>query len=210
MFDIERPYEVFEHLLRSVPVASRIKVDLRNRHLGRTRHYHGLLHLATMWQIHRHLSPFNNAEYLLGSDCRIASAIAFHDAVYDATSKANETRSALMWEESHEGNESDRDWVFNAIMATQNHMAERPLETAQDRLREWFVGLDLASLAAPWHDFLLNNRLIRLEYIHVSDEDWKTENGFFLRSLLDSPIIYRDSFLAHRPRGPRPAGRRSR
>ncbi len=200
LFEVGCPHDEFEEMLALVPVGEPQKRDLRNRYLSRERLYHGILHLATMWQIHKKLraEKINSAvpnqvfvnQYV---DHIIASAIVYHDAVYDATSKTNEFDSATLWGSDISDVIAD-DFagdVYQCIISTEKHLSK----PHRGEVAEWFVGLDLASLAAPWDIFVLNNRLIRLEYHHLDDAAWRAGNGAFLRSLLTAPVIFREEVL---------------
>jgi predicted metal-dependent HD superfamily phosphohydrolase len=185
------PYTCLEHLKVISEVTDEKFVDVLDRYGQIHRHYHGLYHIAFLYALHDDLCFQNDALFLKNRLKDVCRAILYHDAIYDPTSKTNEYDSAQLWV-AHGG--SPDDWVYSAIMATAAHLTERPVENDDDRLREWFVGLDLASLAAPTEIFTLNNKLIRLEFGHISDQQWKGGRTSFIESL-SGGIIYRDPFL---------------
>jgi predicted metal-dependent HD superfamily phosphohydrolase len=157
------------------------------------RHYHGLYHISFIWAMHNVLSKTfvctSYLQYSLAKE-RIADTTLYHDVVYNPKLTDNEARSAELWGQI----DGFGAWVTGTIMATANHLAVRPVETDDDRLREWFVGLDLVSMAAPWEVFSLNNKLVRLEYGHVTDSAWnKGRTGFIEK--LSGVQIYRDPIL---------------
>ena len=191
---------MFKRLMAHVVVRENHKIDVKNRMMQPGRLYHAVQHLVTMWQLHEGMRKdfaASSAATVPGGNHLLASAIAYHDAVYDARSKTNEQDSAGLWM-LHTKDDKPlkvREWVRQAIEATADHLADRPLDTPEDHLREWFVGLDLAALAAPWDIFLRNNRLIRWEYEHLSDTEFTVTQTAFLTGLLNQPRIYRDDIL---------------
>lgn len=192
LWDLVDPYTYLGYLKVNSKVSAVHLEAVLNLYGQIHRHYHGLYHIAFLYALHDHLSFDADVSYLDITRLKdICDAILYHDSVYDPTSKLNEHNSTQLWI-AHGGKPGD--WVSNAIMATAAHLTERPVENDEDRLREWFVGLDLASLAAPWDIFTLNNRLIRLEFSHVSDEHWKGGRTSFIESL-SGGTIYRDPIL---------------
>jgi len=198
--DVAEPANVIDDLLRHVPVMEAHKIALRNAMMGPTRLYHGLYHYATMWWAHHRLKARFAPPYLTrDGDREIASAILYHDIIYDARSSRNEAASAELWR-SHAAAAGaaaviDIDLVEAMILATAQHFANRPYDTEADRRREWFVGLDLVSLAAEPAQFDLNTALIRLEYAHLSNAEWAAGRGSFLRMVGQVPRIFRDPVL---------------
>src|SRR5208337_4032474 len=85
------------HDLLSTAALSEAARNTVLRHMATSRrHYHGLMHLATLWTRHGRFGT--GTPFLAPAATRlIACAIAFHDAVYDATRRDNEHRSALLW-----------------------------------------------------------------------------------------------------------------
>jgi predicted metal-dependent HD superfamily phosphohydrolase len=195
-FKLENPFDSFRRVLERVPVSGVVRRELQARYTQLNRPYHGLYHLATMWDLHQyftppfdHIGPFMRWE---STQQTIASAIVFHDAVYDTERNDNEEQSALLWMSAgHDQTIVDPRWVHDTIIATKHPLADRPIH---DELREYFVGLDLAWLAAPYELFQLMARLIRLEYPHYSDAEWKS-HGVFVTTLLDAPVIFKDTRL---------------
>lgn len=63
-------------------------IEIEKNYSGKSRHYHNLQHLETLFEEIEHVKDkiknFNN----------ISFSIFYHDAIYDATSKLNEEKSA--------------------------------------------------------------------------------------------------------------------
>ena len=161
------------------------------------RHYHGLMHLATLWTRHRRFGI--GTPFLAPTATRlIACTIAFHDAVYDATRSDNEHRSALLWRRYAPADLSgaDVDWVGATIEATVNHLASRDAATQRARLRLWLLDLDLTPLGEPAELFARNTRRLRAEYRHLRDPEWQSGRLAFLRKLQAAPVLFRTAPLA--------------
>jgi predicted metal-dependent HD superfamily phosphohydrolase len=161
------------------------------------RHYHGLMHLATLWTRHGRFGI--GTPFLAPTATRlIACAIAFHDAVYDATRSDNERRSALLWRRYAPADLSaaDVDWVGGAIEATADHLASDAAGTQRDRLRLWLLDLDLTPLGEPAELFDRNTRRLRAEYRHLTRSDWEDGRMAFLRRLQAAPRLFRCAPLA--------------
>jgi predicted metal-dependent HD superfamily phosphohydrolase len=176
--------------------ASARNVVLRQMATSR-RHYHGLAHLATLWTRHGRFglgTPFVTP----AANRLIACAIAFHDAVYDATRRDNEHRSALLWLRYAPADLSaaDVDWVGATIEATADHLATHDASTQRARLRLWLLDLDLTPLGEPSELFARNTRRLRAEYRHLPEADWQSGRLAFLRKLQTAPCLFRSTRLA--------------
>jgi predicted metal-dependent HD superfamily phosphohydrolase len=161
------------------------------------RHYHGLPHLAVLWTRHGRFG--NGTPFVAPTASRlIACAIAFHDAVYDATRRDNEHRSALLWRRYAPADLSaaDIDWVGATIEATADHLASHEAATQRARLRLWLLDLDLTPLGEPFELFNRNTRRLRAEYCHLSDAAWESGRTAFLRKLQAAPVLFRSTPLA--------------
>jgi predicted metal-dependent HD superfamily phosphohydrolase len=161
------------------------------------RHYHGLMHLATLWTRHRRFGI--GTPFLAPAATRlIACTIAFHDAVYDATQSDNEYRSALLWRRYAPADLSgaDVDWVGATIEATVNHLASHDAASQRARLRLWLLDLDLTPLGEPAELFARNTRRLRAEYRHLRDTEWQSGRLAFLRKLQAAPVLFRTAPLA--------------
>jgi predicted metal-dependent HD superfamily phosphohydrolase len=197
------PYTTFEHLMSKVN-ASHVDVKaLKNRVTDKPRLYHNAYHLSHMWHLYTTIIAENRdslPDYLRNSYFCIANAIAYHDAIYVAGNQFNELSSADTWYQDALVDDTftreHRSWVYEAIYATADHLDPNMLiKTDYDRLTHFFLGLDLAALAAPWATFVLNNKLIRLEYTLTSDEDFERGNRDFMFNLLGAEKIFRDPIL---------------
>jgi len=187
-----RPYQAVQDLFALLPVAEDPRRALLDRYCAQDRLYHGLYHLAAMWTLHvawrDRLSVASDA-----ADRLTACCIAYHDCIYDARSTSNEAESADVWLADSAAcgvAPCDRAWVADSIRASHDHLA--PVPAGQDdELRDWFLGLDLAMLAAPAESFSLADSLVRLEYRHVPEPEWHIRRQASLRRFLEAPLLFR-------------------
>lgn len=150
---------------------------------------------------------------------RMANTIACHDVIM-ATDGTSELQSANWYDSrqtewkmvcrrppeiqtdhykermeayERENQEIDEDalWVKYAILASQDHLADRPMDTEDDQLLQYFLGIDLLPLAAPAPIYRYNTLMLRAEYSHRSDAEWKEGRNAFLQKIQTYPAIYR-------------------
>ena len=76
--------DALSEVLALVPVSDGAKAELRGLLAGADRHYHGTAHVALLWE--RHLQ-FGGGLSVQAAPWHqwLACAIAFHDAIYDAS-----------------------------------------------------------------------------------------------------------------------------
>ncbi len=199
-FSVGNPLSIFRSLIESIPCHPHYKEELEKSYGSAGRYYHGVFHLAQMWSIHEKLSVerkqylgkqgkiFNNEK----DDLLIKSAILFHDAILDprlnnngTALKSNEAYSAAMAVNAVKLDHEERVTLSSMIQATANHFVAGDVQEHDREICDWFVGLDLASLAVPWDDFRRNTMAIRAEYAHLNDEDWLKGRGAFLKMIQD-------------------------
>lgn len=124
----------------------------------------------------------------------------FHDVVYDprAAPLENEFASAELARSVHQdsGINLDIDHVHKLILATA-HNQFFPNPDCQ-----LICDLDLLSLSLPAPLFLHNNKLIRLEYLHVSDEEFMFGRRKFFQQFLErrgGTIYFTSDFADYNP-----------
>ena len=186
-------------LFAHVPVTPTAREDVLARMAGPDRHYHGLGHLATLWQ--RHLShgaglPVREPPW----HRRIACAIAFHDAVYDPTRRDNEAASAALWRNAAPALAPwETDWVAGTILATADHLGAAPepgMAPEAWEARLWMLDLDLSPLGESEATFNANTSGLRAEYAHLDDAAWASGRLGFLRALSGRGPLFRHPVLA--------------
>ena len=191
----------FEALLARVPASDAAKAELAAMMESPDRHYHGVGHLALLWRRHR---QYGAAEGFTAPEIEtlIASAIAYHDCVYERGRRDNEERSAEVWLRASEASglsNADRRWVADTIRATADHLAypdpgEAP--SLRERARLWVLDLDLTPLGESEAEFDRNTQLLRLEVPHLTDAQYDDGRLAFLRKFAAAPRVYRTPTLA--------------
>lgn len=190
LFVMSDPIRWIDDLMTRVPRAE----GILNAYIGSDRGYHGLFHLALMWRAcHLLKLPMDGSH-----KHRMACAVAYHDAVYDARKQDNEEASAVLWESAAASTKVSTLtvlWVSRAIRASADHFAER---ASTDRHLLNFLSMDLLPLAAPSPMFIQHSLMIRAEYSHLSDAEWKAGRRAFLQRAMTT-TIYRSLDLFSEP-----------
>ena len=193
-------------LIGAVPLDGKVKHQTLEMLRGADRFYHGVDHVALLWQRHRthaREAGFDDPRH----DCLMAGAILFHDCVYAADQGDSEERSAEAWLEASVAcgiDAGDRAWVAETIRATRDHLgyaSEVCRNGSPDRLqalRLWMLDLDLTPFGEAPHVFDQNARLLRAEASHLNDETFEKARLSLLRRFADTEIIYRTPSLAAR------------
>lgn len=191
--------EALEAMFGLVPVAASEISALRARMADPTRHYHGLGHIALLWRRHTSLgrdgiitrSPWHQL---------VASAIAYHDAIYDPTRRDNEARSADLWRAAEPAlPPEDVAWVAGTIVATADHLGAAPepgMPPDAWAARLWVLDLDLTPIGEAPPGFVANTAALRAEFAHLDEAAWEAGRIAFLRSLAARPTIYRSPEIA--------------
>jgi predicted metal-dependent HD superfamily phosphohydrolase len=205
--DIEDLYD----LLRRAPVVEQAKQALIARMTSADRFYHDAFHLVLLWRRHREHAPAAGLD-APAVERSIACAIAYHDAVFDATRADNEERSALLWlsdsdSDSAAMSDEERRWVADTIRATRDHASRRPFPDDERigsgssvRLRrlarDWVLDLDLTPLGEPRQLFERNTRLLRREARLATDAEFEAGQKAFLSRFQQAEQIYHTPVLA--------------
>lgn len=182
-----------------------------DHYLARGRYYHGLYHIAQMTRLHQLLSheSLGAIKFTKDEHSFIYHAILYHDVVLDPLRHDNEDKSAEMflrnlelYNEQHFKDSSstprvkERDLkkfsseiknttntlsqrVNAMILATKDHFAP----SGDDRLVDYFVDLDLASLAVNADEFKQNTLALRAEFSMLTDKEWMAGRGKFLKKI---------------------------
>lgn len=147
------------------------------------RHYHTLEHLADLFEC----LPGIRADQPIPEF--LAYAVWYHDVVYDPTRSDNEEQSADR--AGHELKESlvaspTIEMVRRLILLTKHGWSEPEREEEASLL-----DADLAILAADAPRYGRYAKAIRLEYIHVADQDYRKGRSAVLIHFLKQDRIYR-------------------
>ncbi len=159
-----------------------ILIELTRHYLEPHRRYHNLAHIAHMLQGAMQAAESMGQKL---TDEQIF-AIWFHDAIYDPRASDNEEKSAELAVKllTAEGWPRERiETVRKIVLDTKHH--EPHLEPSKA-----VIDADLQTLALPWEGYNKIGQLIRQEYTHVSDADWKKGRSGFFQVWLDRKQIY--------------------
>lgn len=118
--------------------------------------------------------------------------IITHDVVYDSRRGDNEERSAEFAARLFAPVVSSDEMVFilAGIGSTKNHVVPAGLTGSQRHDVGVLLDLDLAILGSDPATFDDYDRKIRLEYVWVSDEEWRIGRAKVMESFLRRPHIY--------------------
>lgn len=202
-FCVKNPMNIFERALSRTPVKIEYRDFLKNAYSTHGRYYHGVYHIAQILSLHYQISEMFKIQFSHNEETIFHSAAVYHDVILDPLLHDNEEQSAALWRlhrskgEHYLHADCHTTQVENFILSTANHFAPREyIETDPDHnLREWFIGLDLASLASPPDMFQQNTLAIRAEYCHVPEEAWKAGRGGFLKVVEKTEKIYRHPIM---------------
>ncbi|MCX8252597.1 hypothetical protein RHAL1_03190 [Beijerinckiaceae bacterium RH AL1] len=190
-------------LLSQVPVSDRSKRDLVARMTAPSRHYHVFEHLDLLWRRHIQYRDHVLDVFDETPEALIASAIAYHDAVYVAGDPDNERRSAELWLEvsasASDLSLEERFWVADTIRATANHITAAATLRPDDKgdiARLWVIELDLTPLGEEPEVFDRNMELLNAEATHVAPEQRHAGVLEGLRGFASARPLYRSAPLA--------------
>ena len=182
--------------LSRVPDA--VLADLRRRYAEPQRAYHTWDHIAAL------LGWFDERAYHLDDPDAVFLAILFHDAIYDARRKDNETLSAaLLADTALPG--FDPASITRAVRLTEATAAHRipdGLDNAETSDMAAFLDMALSILGAAPRVFAAYDRAIRREYRHVPWPLYGMARKRILKGFLLRPTFYfsdwgRATFEAH-------------
>ena len=163
------------------------------------RFYHTLHHLHEMFRhFDSHVTQLRRPEL-------VALAIFFHDAVYDARRRDNESKSAVLL----------REFCVDAEACGAGAVLGADIETASDWIERtashhtadsatvgdlaFFLDFDLAVLGASHAQYARYAECIRLEYHHVPWRDFKQGRSAVLARFAEvQQLFFTDSFRAAR------------
>jgi predicted metal-dependent HD superfamily phosphohydrolase len=156
-------------------------LQLFNKYSENHRFYHTPKHLIDC------LKEFNGVEKLAKSPLIIASALWFHDVVYDPKTKNNERRSGNYMRRvlSNLGIPFQVVNAVNRAILVTDH--KTPIENIDEALT---VDVDLSILGKPEEVFNDYDKNIRKEYLWVPEDSYRVGRKQVLRSFLARPYIY--------------------
>lgn len=170
-------------------------LDLEKAYSKKSRHYHNLTHLKEM------IESFEVYQNKLQNPDEVLFSIFYHDFVYSASKKDNELKSAefavSIFTDVKPDRflkpvgfaEFDRQLVFDAICATQQHQ-QNAIEDIN-----WLIDFDLKILSKDWDDYKIYFEQIRKEYRIYPDFLYKPGRAKALKHFLENEFIFQtDAF----------------
>lgn len=155
------------------------------------RHYHTCVHLAHLLGLSREAA----SRSMVRRPEIIDWAILFHDIIYDPKSKTNEEDSADLFRDTMQDllPESDIALIFEYIIQTKAH----DVGASDDEDLKYFIDWDMSVLGSVDQEYDVYVGKVRQEYIHVSEQDWRTNRGAFLKSVVSSDNERKKFIFAH-------------
>lgn len=161
-------------------------IEIKKNYSGKSRHYHNLQHLETLFEEIEHVKDkiknFNN----------ISFSIFYHDAIYDATSKLNEEKSADLAKERLGAvglNNEDVQQVYEQILATKSH------KKSDDEDTNFLLDADLSILGKSSQVYLEYTKQIRKEYSIYPDFLYKPGRKKALEHFLALESIFKTEYF---------------
>ena len=158
----------------------------KQMHLPAPRAYHNEAHISSVLDSIFEWSDGQPSPVLL-------AAALYHDVIYDARRKDNETRSAAFCHaELQTGGfgPAETSEAVRLIEATTAHNTQ----AAQTRDEVLLLDADLLVLSGSPAEYADYVRAVRTEYAHVSDADWQAGRPKVLRRFLERQRIYGGSW----------------
>ncbi|WP_235989256.1 hypothetical protein [Psychroserpens algicola] len=157
--------------------------DIENHYTSKNRHYHNLSHIYNM------LQQAHNLKATIIDYNTFRFAIWYHDIIYNATKKNNETKSAEFSEKRLKSLNFDQKSlkiVNKLIKSTQKH--DILLNTTSDNA--YLLDMDLSILGTDWNLYEAYTQNIRKEYAIYPDFIYKKGRKKAMLHFLERPTIY--------------------
>ncbi len=160
--------------------------QLRERHSGPDRGYHGWSHPLAL------LDLYSDIEHALDVPLAVRCAILFHDAIYEPRAADNEHRSAALARELLSGviPDDSLERVVRLIESTARHAIPEGLPAREAADMALFLDLDLSILAASDQAFDAYEAGVRHEYREVPDAAFRAGRAAILQGFLERNFLY--------------------
>ncbi len=157
--------------------------EISRYYSGKNRYYHNLKHISNMLkQAKTHQNEIIDFDTL-------RFAIWYHDIIYKATRKDNETKSSVFAEKRLKSMNFDQKRVKNVqklIISTKKH--EILLHENSDNA--YLLDFDLSILGTDWETYLNYTRQIRKEYKIYPDFMYNSGRKKVLQTFLERKSLY--------------------
>jgi predicted metal-dependent HD superfamily phosphohydrolase len=185
--------DLFEH----VPLPASVLHGIRRRMSAPRRHYHNLAHLADMWR--QHQTRARGQLRTSRMERLIASAIVFHDSIYDTHRDDNEAASAALWQRFARGSRRlPRELIQQVCTAIEStaHHTDAVAGSARRDWVKWVVDLDLSPMGRSRHRVQANRAHLRSECPYLPAAAWEERLERFFTALQGRDRIFQSPYLA--------------
>ncbi|MCW1963081.1 hypothetical protein [Chryseobacterium viscerum] len=160
--------------------------EIETKYSEKGRHYHNLLHLENMfWEL-------DAVKMTISDFTALSFSVFYHDVIYDATSKANEEKSAARAEkrlaELHV-NKNKISVISEQILATKSHQRSDQEDT------NYLLDADLSVLGKDFKTYLEYTQNIRKEYSIYPDFLYKPGRKKVLKHFLELESIFKTEYF---------------
>ncbi len=176
----------WENLTHKYAVSKKVLVpifdEIIQKYSEKNRHYHNLTHISEMLNL---AQQFENQ--LLQFDA-VCFSIWFHDIIYQATQKDNETKSAIFAQQKMRQMQIPENVVSKVyfyILTTKTHQIH-----SEETDLTYFLDFDLAILGASPEKYAKYCHAIRQEYEYVPLFIYRKARKKILQNFLNRPKIY--------------------
>ncbi|WP_261512882.1 HD domain-containing protein [Chryseobacterium paludis] len=163
--------------------------EIETQYSQKGRHYHNLEHLNTMFSelemVKINISHFSN----------ISFSVFYHDIIYDASSKANEEKSAELATFRLQRLNVDQksiEQISEQILATKAH------QRSNDNDTNYLLDADLSILGKDIETYLDYTKKIRKEYSIYPDLLYKPGRKKVLKHFLELENIFKTDYFKDR------------
>jgi predicted metal-dependent HD superfamily phosphohydrolase len=153
------------------------------------RRYHDLGHIEACLRL------FDGVRHLAERPSEVATALFFHDVIYQPLARDNEAQSAAYMRAMLSAAGADRlaiERIEAAILCTQHHDRPPSVDAAL------VLDIDMSILAERPEVFDAYEDAVRAEYAVVDDASFAAGRSAFVRSTLERPVIFHTPELAAR------------
>ncbi|PWN66589.1 HD domain-containing protein [Chryseobacterium oncorhynchi] len=160
--------------------------EIEKRYSEKGRHYHNLLHLENMF---KELEAVKNK---VSNFTVVSFSIFYHDIVYNATSKSNEEKSALLAETRLAELTLNKDYITAVsaqILVTKFH------QKSDDEDTNYLLDADLSILGKDFESYLAYTQMIRKEYSIYPDLLYKPGRKKVLKHFLELNSIFKTDYF---------------
>ncbi|CAI8899094.1 hypothetical protein [Chryseobacterium sp. IT-36CA2] len=156
--------------------------EIETRYSEKGRHYHNLLHLENMFR------EFKAVKMNISDFTALSFSVFYHDIIYDATSKANEEKSAAKAEKRLAELHMHQDTISiisEQILATKSH------QRSDQKDINYLLDADLSVLGKDFNTYLEYTQNIRKEYSIYPDFLYKPGRKKVLKHFLELESIFK-------------------